>query len=112
WMACGTSGKVIVERAAEQGWMILMETVARAKVLAGLTTFQEIDRVAKFTEAKSKAQERRYYEQTARAAAAAAEARANAAGAPPDQADEPDAIEAEFWDDIHGAAESDDPLDI
>jgi type II secretory ATPase GspE/PulE/Tfp pilus assembly ATPase PilB-like protein len=111
WLSSGVPHKEIVERAARAGWMMLMEDVARAKVMAGITTFKEIDRVAKFTEAKAREHERRNFyadEVRRRAEATGGAATADA----PDVADEnANAVDAE-WEELRTSPESEDPLDI
>ncbi len=115
WMACGMGGKEIVERAAERGWMKLMEDVAQEKILAGLTDQKEIDRVAKFTEAKSRAQERRAYEDERRARQYHADTKASASSSnsesPANNGDD-DAVDAEYWEELHSSAESEEELKV
>lgn len=114
WMACGMSGKEIVQRAASAKWMVLMETVARAKVLAGNTTFTEIDRVAKFTEARSSAQDGRNYEEEERLRQSRyeAERRAWASTTQSSAEENENVIDAEYWGDLHDSPETDDPLEL
>jgi type II secretory ATPase GspE/PulE/Tfp pilus assembly ATPase PilB-like protein len=112
WMAGGMAGAEIVRRAHDAGRMILMEEVARVKVLAGLTDFKEVERVAKFAEAKSREEDRAW---AANARARSEEAPTRAAtergGPPPVVEREDDAIDAEY-EVVGERPAADDPLDL
>lgn len=103
WLASGMSGKEIVSRASHQKWMLPMEDVATAKVLAGMTTFKEVERVAKFAEAKSREQERYYYAASAQARAAR-EAGPSTNERSPESYDE-NVVDAE-WEEVPGSGTS------
>ncbi len=112
WMAYGMTGKQIVGASVEKGKMLLMEDVARAKVLAGETTFKEVERVAKFTEARSRYEAReRFYEEQQQSAQASARAQPPSSTIVNEQASDADAIDAEF-EVIRNSPESNAPLDL
>lgn len=95
-LAEGVPHREIVQMAVRTRRMLPMQQVARAKVLAGLTTFAEVARVAQFAEAKARAEEREWD-----ASARRAERPVRQAG--PSTAEEPaatddGAIDAEYWE--------------
>jgi general secretion pathway protein E len=95
-LAEGVHYRDVVKAAVATRRMLPMRQVARAKVLAGLTTFAEVERVAKFTEAKSSAQGSEWEVESRRN-----ERRTHAAGpgaeAPAAEEEQPESIDAEYW---------------
>jgi type II secretory ATPase GspE/PulE/Tfp pilus assembly ATPase PilB-like protein len=87
-LAEGVHYREVVRAAVRTRRMLPMRQVARAKVLAGLTTFAEVDRVASFAEAKSNAQGSEWEAESRRARTAGPSAAADGgAPAPADYVD-------------------------